>query len=83
MAQSLPRAVIQSTPEGATSAGERITAATVQDPVEMNNFQEDMLLCTICQFRMEDPKDLDCRHSFCKCCLNELLIFSEDGMFHS
>ena len=37
------------------------------------------LECSICLELFENPRELACRHIFCKCCLDEIVKFNEDG----
>ncbi|XP_057312159.1 tripartite motif-containing protein 59-like [Hydractinia symbiolongicarpus] len=38
-----------------------------------------LLECKICLDQFERPKLLSCGHTYCKNCLDEILIFKEDG----
>ena len=40
---------------------------------------ESMLECRICLCLLDDPKGLQCQHSYCKDCLDDLLKFQPDG----
>ena len=37
------------------------------------------LTCSICLDHLDNPKRLTCSHLFCKCCLEDLVEFSQDG----
>ena len=37
------------------------------------------LECGICMNQLENPKTLNCFHSFCKDCLDDMLKFNQDG----
>ena len=38
-----------------------------------------LLECSICLDLYEQPKSLKCGHEFCQCCLEDLLVFRENG----
>ena len=40
---------------------------------------ESMLECRICLCLLDNPKGLQCQHSYCKDCLDDLLRFEPDG----
>ena len=40
---------------------------------------EKRLECELCLERLDNPKMLDCSHSFCKSCLDTILEFQKDG----
>ena len=39
----------------------------------------ELLECAICLQNMENPKELVCRHMFCKSCLDEIIKFDQHG----
>ena len=47
-------------------------AASITAHSVLSKISKDHLECPICTNRFEDPKVLDCLHSFCTVCLNEL-----------
>ncbi|XP_057300379.1 E3 ubiquitin-protein ligase TRIM56-like [Hydractinia symbiolongicarpus] len=45
----------------------------------LSNAMSALLKCKICLDQFEHPKLLSCGHTYCKNCLDEILIFKEDG----